>query len=81
MACVNRFKFDVDKQAHTALLHLWNCGERLQITHASFGIPRVLYGSETTTLVCSICINYVLCVYHYASAMHLHIPLVKHQPF
>lgn len=44
MVCVNRFKFDVDKQAHTTLLHLWNCGERLQITHPSFGNPRMLYG-------------------------------------
>lgn len=44
MDCANRLMFDVEKQTHTASLHLCKCGERLQIIHASFRIPRMLYG-------------------------------------
>lgn len=44
MDCANKLVFHVDKPTHTAFLHLYNCGERLQISHPSFRIPRMFYG-------------------------------------
>lgn len=82
MHCVNRLMFDVDKQTHTPFCHLYNCGASLQINHLFWNPTYALWLKtyrKARITACTICIEKVLHVSFYASAMHLHIPLVRDQ--